>query len=1032
MLARSLLRSVGLLGSAQLPESRHFLAEQCFSRSGLAPKFPHSTSSKPYLKPLEVVVVNDVSSPAPYTLTKEQEMAITKGDPVKDAKLCELLLKLYIKKEQGENLPKFVRLEDLEVMLDMGQSQLSKMLRYLHSREAAKKRNTELKQASSNELALIREDRAKALSEMENPWLYYAVHCNSIFPRFYKRTINRFYDACAGMAVQEGQKVIIDCSYESEMDEPRIKNTARQIISCCVINRGDRRPFSLHLCNLNKDSRLMYYLRRIDPGFEIDAPIGLHSNSYLNIFDREKLLYLTPHAQNTVEYNPDDIYILGGLVDKNLEPLSNKKALKEKIRFASLPLDKYLKWKLGSKNLCINHVFKTLLTVKNTGDWKKAIEESVPKRKVWGGEREEIISQPIRRTHGGDSIATATHDGIMASSSNFSFSLDSQYYAASGADGKLRIWDTQKNVLLQEFTPNLHLTSPCSCLKWLCTSSDPDTGTPSKKKRRKSRDVGAEIIALGTSSGRILLYSVASAGVEAVLDGGHRNAPVTGLSWFPGTSLYSCGDSTITEWDISGKKVKSKWKTGDKVGCVLVSPDSKYILSAARSIKLWDCASHELLKTYTGHVSPVASLTFLSKTAPNGDLYFFSTAKGDRYVNVWSLNKKNSEKSALVAMVLESEPTGTVSLYSEQGNGTVSLAAVTESGIVQMFNHQLNGLCRKPLKPFLSVQMATDSARGKESVEPIPIVSAVFVFKNELRIVYGTGTYLAFENVVLNCSEKIQVLVRRDPRRAVLESSADQTLVKVPDSQKAIYLQPTSSNAVVSGTKRSHSRKTEVPMEERLENLSLSMARTDERSSGLPRPDNLAQLMLQALISKDKPMLQTVLLRREEDVIRNTVQRLPLQVIEPLLKELTTLLHAKTATAQIGARWLRIVLSTHAAHLMANPSLVELLAPVIGLVEFRLSLLPSLTRLSGRLDLLSSQLDGATGSDENTTPLDMQPGLLTYQDADTSDEEGADDAGGLGSESDDHWEELSDSDSNDNDDEEENDGDEDNDVDMSE
>lgn len=66
---------------------------------------------------------------------------------------------------------------------------------------------------------------------------------------------------------------------------------------------------------------------------------------------------------------------------------------------------------------------------------------------------------------------------------------------------------------------------------------------------------------------------------------------------------------------------------------------------------------------------------------------------------------------------------------------------------------------------------------------------------------------------------------------------------------------------------------------------------------------------------------------------------------------------------------------------MANPSLVELLAPVIGLVESRLSLLPTLSRLSGRLELLASQLDGASVSDENTSPLDMQSCLLMYQDA---------------------------------------------------
>lgn len=58
----------------------------------------------------------------------------------------------------------------------------------------------------------------------------------------------------------------------------------------------------------------------------------------------------------------------------------------------------------------------------------------------------------------------------------------------------------------------------------------------------------------------------------------------------------------------------------------------------------------------------------------------------------------------------------------------------------------LHSRCVKPLKPALTVQVATDTATGK--VEPIPIVSAAFIFKEELRIAYGTGCFLAFENVV--------------------------------------------------------------------------------------------------------------------------------------------------------------------------------------------------------------------------------------------------------------------------------------------
>lgn len=47
------------------------------------------------------------------------------------------------------------------------------------------------------------------------------------------------------------------------------------------------------------------------------------------------------------------------------------------------------------------------------------------------------------------------------------FSEDGKYYSAITQDGRLRIWDTETNVLKQEYTPDLHLTSPPSCLQWI-------------------------------------------------------------------------------------------------------------------------------------------------------------------------------------------------------------------------------------------------------------------------------------------------------------------------------------------------------------------------------------------------------------------------------------------------------------------------------------------------------------------------------------------------------------------------------------
>jgi len=57
---------------------------------------------------------------------------------------------------------------------------------------------------------------------------------------------------------------------------------------------------------------------------------------------------------------------------------------------------------------------------------------------------------------------------------------------------------------------------------------------------------------------------------------------------------------------------------------------------------------------------------------------------------------------------------------------------------------------------------------------------------------------------------------------------------------------------------------------------------------------NMTQLLMQALNSKDKTILTTVLFTKNETVIRNTIARLPVQAITPLLKELTVMLQGKT------------------------------------------------------------------------------------------------------------------------------------------
>lgn len=92
---------------------------------------------------------------------------------------------------------------------------------------------------------------------------------------------------------------------------------------------------------------------------------------------------------------------------------------------------------------------------------------------------------------------------------------------------------------------------------------------------------------------------------------------------------------------------------------------------------------------------------------------------------------------------------------------------------------------------------------------------------------------------------------------------------------------------------RSGAAGSQLPLKERLDNLSLN---TETNATGrIPmKGANMAQLLMQGLNSKDKTILTNVLLSKDDTVIKNTVSKLPVQAITPLLKELTVMLQGKT------------------------------------------------------------------------------------------------------------------------------------------
>jgi hypothetical protein len=85
--------------------------------------------------------------------------------------------------------------------------------------------------------------------------------------------------------------------------------------------------------------------------------------------------------------------------------------------------------------------------------------------------------------------------------------------------------------------------------------------------------------------------------------------------------------------------------------------------------------------------------------------------------------------------------------------------------------------------------------------------------------------------------------------------------------------------------------------------------------------------------------------------------------------------------SKIAVLWLKAVIISHAAQLMANPEIRDTLSPVLGLVEMRLGLLAPLSRLRGRLDLLVDQIGE---SNKGNVAGDLGESLLVFQDQGSS------------------------------------------------
>ena len=188
------------------------------------------------------------------------------------------------------------------------------------------------------------------------------------------------------------QNLVIDLSFDDIMSAEECHRLAQLLFTIVYTNNGlesDEIKFKINVCNnLTKNSKTIEYLNKYLPQNQKLNNFEIHDKSYLNLFDNQRLVYLSPDATQTIDFDANDIYIIGGIVQKHIfKKASNRltylKAVEEGVRVGRLPIDHLISddMKAGIV-LFLPQVFLLLTDVKSRLGWESAVRRHLPKWKL--------------------------------------------------------------------------------------------------------------------------------------------------------------------------------------------------------------------------------------------------------------------------------------------------------------------------------------------------------------------------------------------------------------------------------------------------------------------------------------------------------------------------------------------------------------------------------------------------------------------------------------------------------------------------
>ncbi|XP_031623737.1 mitochondrial ribonuclease P protein 1 homolog [Contarinia nasturtii] len=336
---------------------------------------------KDFLRPLQLI--SSLHLRSSYTnQTVEDWIKSLPEDKQKRVRLIQNEIALRLAEKKKMPPINMLTIADYEEMLEQSNNRRQKYHNYLHSSKMGTS-NDEMKRMIAKKIY----DEKKQLGKLGQPktdHIRYGLGHNTQFFQITQQTMNKWRNFKLWRAMRLNEPaLILDCDFNDTMSNYELRDLARQIKYSFSENRFDRKPFVLNLCNMNPNSKLWNELSNVMPGVE-KLPWNISTNDITDVFPVEKLVYLSPDAPDALEeFNADDCYVLGAIVDKgNRQPLTLAKSKRLGIRAARLPLEKYIKFN-SHKTLTLDQMTRIMLELRRTQDWRRALKH-VPARHTFG------------------------------------------------------------------------------------------------------------------------------------------------------------------------------------------------------------------------------------------------------------------------------------------------------------------------------------------------------------------------------------------------------------------------------------------------------------------------------------------------------------------------------------------------------------------------------------------------------------------------------------------------------------------------